>query len=313
MDKPIADDQFLLARKRDALLLRARMMQSIRLYFTSQNFLEVETPLHIPAPAPEEHIEALSSGEWFLQTSPELCMKRLLAAGYPLIFQLCKCFRSGERGRLHLPEFTMLEWYVAGFDYQRLMNQCEEMITAVAAACGFAAGRLVWQNKQIDLASPWERITVQEAFEKFAPITLAEALYQDKFDEILVEYIEPNLGLAKPAFLYDYPAKLGALARLKQNDKSIAERLELYIGGVELANGFSELTDAGEQRRRFEKALKLRAQKGYAAYPMPEQFLSALEHLPACAGIALGVDRLALLFANAASIDEVITFSPESL
>lgn len=312
MDESITDDNFILARKADALLLRARIIQNIRLFFINNNFLEIETPVRIPAPAPEEHIEALPSGNWFLQTSPELCMKRLLAAGFPQIFQLCKCFRSAERGRLHLPEFTMLEWYVAGFDYQQLMSQCEEMIISVTDNHDFTGG-LVCKNRQINLALPWERITVREAFEKYAPVTLDKALNQDRFDEILVEHIEPNLGLTKPVFLHDYPARLGALARLKQSDQSVAERFELYIGGLELANGFSELTDAGEQRRRFTEALKLRAQQGYAAYPMPEKFLAALEQMPAAAGIAIGIDRLVMLFAGAASIDDVVPFPPEIL
>ncbi len=312
MDESIADENFLLARKRDTLKLRASLIQNIRLFFINNNFLEIETPVRIPAPAPEEHIEALPSGDWFLQTSPELCLKRLLAAGYPQIFQICKCFRAGERGRLHLPEFTMLEWYVAGFEYQQLMNQCEEMIITVANKLGFAAS-IVWQSHKIDLASPWEIITVQKAFEKYAPVTLAEALSKDNFDEILAEHIEPNLGIAQPTFLCDYPAKLGALARLKQTDKSVAERFELYIGGLELANGFSELTDAQEQRQRFVQAQGFRAQKGYAAYPMPEKFLSALNNLPASAGIALGIDRLTMLFAGAASIDDVVAFPPEIL
>ena len=312
MDKPISDDKFILARKAEALHRRASLIQSIRRYFINQKFLEVETPLRISAPAPEEHIEALPSGSWFLQTSPELCMKRLLAANYPRIFQICKCFRAGERGKLHLPEFTMLEWYVAGFDYQQLMNQCEEMIISVANDLGFASG-LIWQGKKINMAAPWKRIMVQEAFGKYAPVTLGKALNQDKFDEILVEHVEPNLGIAKPTFIYDYPAKLGALARLKQSDKSVSERFELYIGGLELANGFSELTDAVEQRQRFAQAQKLRAQNDYAAYPLPEKFLASLEHLPASAGIALGIDRLAMLFADASSIDDVVTFPPESL
>lgn len=312
MDTSISDDKFILARKAEALRLRAGLIQSIRLYFIKHNFLEVETPLRIPAPAPEEHIEALSSGNWFLQTSPELCMKRLLAAGYPRIFQICKCFRDGERGRLHLPEFTMLEWYVAGFDYQQLMNQCEEMIVAAANDLGFVSG-IVRQEKRINLASPWERIPVQEAFEKYAPVNLPEALSRDRFDEIMVEYIEPNLGIAGPTFLYDYPARMGALARLKKNDPSVAERFELYIGGLELANGFSELTDAREQRQRFTEALTIRAQKGFTAYPMPEKFLSSLNNLPPSAGIALGIDRLAMIFADAANIEDVIPFPPEIL
>jgi lysyl-tRNA synthetase class 2 len=310
LDKTIPDDNFLLARKSTALKIRAALIQNIRLFFINHGFLEVETPLRIPAPAPEEHIEALPSGDWFLQTSPELDMKRLLAAGYQHIFQICKCFRAGERGKLHLPEFTMLEWYVAGFDYRQLMNQCEEMIIAVASAAGFH-DRMAWQGRQINLAVPWARITVQEAFKRYAPVSLAEALRKDNFDEILVEYIEPHLGGGKPTFLYDYPARMAALAKLKKGDSNVAERFELYIGGMELANGFSELTDAHEQRQRFEEALKLRAQKGYAPYPLPEKFLSSLDNMPNCAGIALGIDRLAMIFADAAAIDDVVPFPPE--
>lgn len=312
MYESVPDDNFILARKADALLLRARLVQNIRLFFIRNNFLEVETPVRIPAPAPEEHIEALPAGDWFLQTSPELCMKRLLAAGFPQIFQFCKCFRAEERGNLHLPEFTMLEWYVAGFDYQQLMSQCEEMIIDAAARLGFAAG-LTCNNRKINLTPPWERITVREAFETYAPVTLDEALQQERFDEILVEYIEPALGAHKPSFLYDYPAPLGALARLKQSDPSVAERFELYIGGLELANGFSELTSAVEQRQRFLTAQQLRAQKNYAAYPLPEKFLSALESLPGSAGIAVGVDRLVMVFADTANIDDVVFFPPETL
>ena len=312
MDNSISDDKFLLARKARTLQLRAGLIQNVRLFFFNRGFLEVETPVRIPAPAPEENIEALPSGGWFLQTSPELAMKRLLAARYPQIFQICKCFRAGERGRMHLPEFTMLEWYVEGFDYQRLMNQCQEMITAVAKASGFP-NDIIRQNRKINLDPPWEKITVEESFRRYSSVTLAEALQKDKFDEILVEYIEPNLGIEKPAFLYDYPAALGALAKLKEGNPPVAERFELYIAGVELANGFSELTDSGEQRQRFEKAQKLRAAKGYTAYPMPEKFLSSLDDLPASAGIALGIDRLIMVFTGAESIDDVVAFAPETI
>ena len=312
MTHSIADDNYILARKRKALRLRARLIQHIRHYFINQNFLEVETPLCIPAPAPEEHIDALPSGSWFLQTSPELCMKRLLAAGYEKLFQFCKCFRAGERGKMHLPEFTMLEWYMAGFDYQDLMKQCEDMIVTAAAGLELAEN-IIWQQKQISLTPPWEKITVMHAFEKYAPMTLEETLFQDKFDEMLVEYVEPNLGIAKPTFIYDYPAKLGSLARLKKDDASVAERFELYIGGLELANGFSELNDSREQRIRFEQAQKLRAQKGFSAYPMPEVFLRSLDSLPDSTGIALGIDRLAMIFADTDNIDDVVAFPPEIL
>ena len=306
------DDNFNLARKKEALHLRARLIQNIRLFFIEHGFLEVETPLRIPSPAPEEHIEAFPSGDWFLQTSPELCMKRLLASGFPLIFQISKCFRAGERGNLHLPEFTMLEWYIAKFDYLQLMSQCEEMIFAVVNDMGFAQD-IIWQDKKINLALPWERITVQEAFKKYAPVTLEEALNKNKFDQILVDYIEPYLGVNRPTFIYDYPAKLAALAKLKEGNPSLGERFELYIGGVEIANGFSELTDANEQRKRFEEASEARAQKKWANYPMPEKFLRSLAAMPEAAGIALGIDRLAMIFANVLQIDDIISFTPEIL
>jgi elongation factor P--(R)-beta-lysine ligase len=306
------DDNFLLARKTQALSLRAKLIQSIRHFFIRDNFLEVETPLRIPAPAPEEHIEAISSDDWFMQTSPELCMKRLLAAGYPRIFQISKCFRASERSNKHLPEFTMLEWYVAQFDYYHLMEQCEAMIIAAFKDMGHTQD-IIWQNKKINLASPWERISVADAFSKYAPINLQEALHQDKFDEIMVEYIEPRLGIDHPTFIYDYPAKLAALAKIKKSDPTVAERFELYIGGLELANGFSELTDAREQRQRFEEASEARAAKNWASYAIPEKFLNSLETMPPCAGIALGIDRLVMIMANTDKIDDVVVFTPETL
>jgi lysyl-tRNA synthetase class 2 len=308
----LSDYNFSLSRKSQTLHERAKLIQCIRLFFINNDFLEVETSLRIPSPAPEEHIEAITSGDWFLQTSPELCMKRLLAAGYPRIFQISKCFRAAERGRKHLPEFTMLEWYAAGFDYHQLMDQCEALLIAAFKDRGRNQD-VVWQNKKINIASPWEKITVADAFFRYAPITLNEALVQDKFDEIMVESIEPRLGLERPTFIYDYPAKLAALAKIKMNDPTVAERFELYIGGLELANGFSELADASEQRQRFEEALKLRSAKNWARYEMPEKFLQSLDALPPCAGIALGIDRLVMIITDTANIDEVVTFTPEML
>jgi elongation factor P--(R)-beta-lysine ligase len=306
-----SDDNFSLARKSHALQVRAKIIQRIRLFFIDQGFLEVETPLRIPSPAPEENIEALPSDNWFLQTSPELCMKRLLAAGYPRIFQISKCFRAAERGDRHLPEFTMLEWYVAGFDYQQLMDQCEKMMEAITKEMGIAA--ISRQTQKTNLAPPWERITVAEAFSRYAPVGLEDALTLDIFDEILVEYVEPRLGVSRPTFIYDYPAKLAALAKLKESDPACGERFELYIGGLEIANGFSELTDAVEQRERFEEALKIRAAKKWARYEMPEKFLDALDNLAPCAGIALGIDRLVMIMAGADNIDDVVAFTPEEL
>jgi lysyl-tRNA synthetase class 2 len=305
------DNNYLLARKFQALQTRAKLIQNIRLFFIHHGFLEVETPLRIPSPAPEEHIEAIRSEDWFLQTSPELCMKRLLAAGYPRIFQISKCFRAAERGDKHLSEFTMLEWYVAGFDYHQLMAHCEALI--VAATKDWGISEIIWQNKKVSLTLPWERITVADAFLKYAPIVLEEALAQDKFDEILIDYIEPHLGIDRPTFIYDYPAKLAALAKLKKSNPAVSERFEIYIGGLEIANGFSELTDAHEQRGRFEEALKARAVKNWARYDMPEKFLQSLKSLPLCSGIALGIDRLVMIMTGAATIDDVVAFPPENL
>jgi elongation factor P--(R)-beta-lysine ligase len=308
----IVDDSWKLAGRADALRLRARMIDAIRRFFLMADFLEVETPLRVPAPAPESHIDAVVSGEWFLNTSPELCMKRLLAADYPRIFQVCKCFRAGERGDRHLPEFTILEWYRRGADYRTLMGDCEALISCVARDLGFG-GFIFRQGREIRLEGPWERITVREAFTRYTTTTADEALRTDRFDEVLAGEIEPHLGKDRPVFLYDYPLELGALARAKEGDPGIAERFELYLAGLELANAFSELTDAREQRRRFEKASRERRRNGRLPYPMPERFLSALPQMPPSAGIALGVDRLAMLFADKLRIEDVVAFPPESL
>lgn len=239
-------------------------------------------------------------------------MKRLLAADYPRIFQVCKCFRAAERGDRHLPEFTMLEWYRAGADYRTLMSDCESLILYVAADLGF--GRILpRQDRAIRLEPPWERITVREAFKRYAAMTDAEALRMDRFEEILSHDIEPRLGVEGPVFLYEYPAELGSLARVKADDPGVAERFELYIAGLELANAFSELTDVDEQRRRFEQAARERGFSVGLPHPMPEPFLSALPRMPPSAGIALGLDRLVMLFADKSRIEEVVAFPPESL
>jgi lysyl-tRNA synthetase class 2 len=308
----IEDDSWRLTVRADVLRLRARMIRAIRRFFLDQDFLEIETPLRIPAPAPELHIDAVAAGAWFLHTSPELCMKRLLAAGYSRIFQICKCFRAGERGDRHLPEFTMLEWYRGGADYRTLMDDCEALINTVAREIGLD-GVVSWQGRRIVLNAPWERISVRDAFTRYATVSAAEALRTDRFDEFLACEVEPRLGMEHPVFLYDYPVEQGALARVKEGDPGIAERFELYIAGLELANAFSELIDAGEQRRRFEEASCDRQRKGSPVYPMPERFLQALPRMSPSAGIALGVDRLVMLLADKSRIDDVVAFIPESL
>ncbi|OQW97086.1 MAG: EF-P lysine aminoacylase GenX [Desulfobacteraceae bacterium A6] len=293
------------------LEIRANIIRSIRLFFSEHDYLEVETPIRIPAPAPEAHIDAIESEGRFLHTSPELCMKRLLASGYPRIFQICRCFRQKERGSRHIPEFTMLEWYRADSDYFDMMEETEALIKHVALKPG-SGNSIKYQGGRIDLDRPWTRMTVAEAFDKYASISVKKALSDDRFDETMAE-IEPALGQSTPLFLYDYPACCGALAKLKSGKSSLAERFELYICGLELCNGFTELTDPVEQRVRFEKELAHRKKAGKKEYPMPEKFLESLSFMPDASGNALGLDRLVMLFADTVTIDDVVAFTPEEL
>ena len=286
------------------------MIDGIRRFFREQDYLEVETPVRIPAPAPEAHIDAVASEDWYLQTSPELCMKHLLSAGYDRIFQISKCFRSKERGRRHIPELTMLEWYRTGADYTAMMNQTASLIRFVSQAIN-GEEALSYGGQRIDLSGAWEKLSVEEAFATYGSSTLEEALMEDRFDRIMGLEIEPQLGRGRPVFLYDYPAPMGALARLKPDDARWAERFELYIAGIELCNGFSELTDPEEQRKRFEKEINDRKKLGKPAYPMPDQFLKVLADMPEATGNALGIDRLVMLFSDSDRIDDVVAFTPE--
>lgn len=297
---------------RTNLVQRAKVLHLTRSFFHDRGFLEVETPLRIPAPLPEAHIEVIPSDGWVLQPSPELCMKRLLAAGHEKVFQICKCFRKAERGRRHLPEMTMLEWYAAGQTYIDLMACCEELIRHIARALG-AGGRLSYQGLTLDISEPWPRLTVSEAFRRYGSVSMEQALAQGRFDEIMGIEIEPNLGRVQPVLLIDYPAEKASLARLKPENPAVAERFELYLGGLELCNGFSELNDAAEQRVRFEAEQKLIRDSGRVVQSLPEKFLEAVQRMPPCAGNALGIDRLVMLFCDAAEIDEVVAFAPEDL
>lgn len=295
---------------RPYLEIRHCMLNAVRDFFCKHGFLEVETPVRIAAPAPEAHIEAIeASGAW-LQTSPEIYMKRLLASGYQKIFQICKTFRAHERGSRHLPEFTMLEWYCADITYHDLMVQTENLIFDV---CRKVLGTTHIKRKgfKIELKTPWPRITVEEAFLKHAKKTPRQSLANDSFDEDMALKVEPGLDPGRPVFLYDYPAQRAALARLSPQNPDTAQRFEAYIGGLEICNGFTELTDPKEQRSRFEDELRRRRQNGLAVYPMPEAFLDALGSMPPAAGNALGIDRLAMLLAGTETIDEVSAFIPE--
>ncbi len=289
------------------LWTRARLLQAIRDFFINKDFLEVDTPIRLPSLLPEAHIEPVTSAGWFLQTSPELCMKRQLASGIPRIFQICKCFRAKEKGTRHLEEFTMLEWYRRGSDYLELMADCEGLLT-------FLAGTLAVSLPNCSLAPPWRRLTVEDAFREYGGLDPAQALAVGDFDEILVSRVEPFLGREKPVFLCDYPAELASLARLKKGDNARAERFELYINGLELANGFSELTDPEEQRRRFTGEQEICRAQGREPQPMPEKFLADLAAIDQAAGIALGVDRLAMvLFGKDDNINNVVSFRPDEL
>jgi lysyl-tRNA synthetase class 2 len=239
-------------------------------------------------------------------------MKRLLASGISRIFQITKCFRADERGDLHLPEFSLLEWYRTEIDYKVLMEECEELVLWVCRELG-VGGKIKYQGIEIELKRPWKKISVSEAFDRYASSNLVAALNKGCFHEIMVQEIEPRLSLTGPAFLYDYPASFAALARLKPDNPEFAERFEFYAGGVELANGFSELNDREEQRARFEIDQRKRHDLGKRDYPMPERFLTSLEHMPDAAGIALGIDRLAMIFTDRSKIDDVVTYTPEEL
>ena len=297
-----------LARKRERLEQRARIVQTIRAFFVDRAFLEVETPHLLPGNAPEAQIEPVPAAGGYLHTSPELCMKRLLAAGYPRLFQICRCWRAAERGRRHLPEYTMLEWYREGCDYHALMADCEALFAALVPT-----ERLCWQGREIDLTPPWERLTVRQAFARYADVDLDRALAAGTFDEVIALQIEPQLGQGRPIFLTEYPAACAALARTKPGDPAVAERFELYVAGLELANAFSELTDPAEQRQRFIAEQEEQRRNGKAPAPLPVKFLDELGNIASAAGIALGVDRLVMLLGDAASIDEVVAFVPEDL
>lgn len=295
-----------------AIQKRALIINAIRTFFQENNFLEVETPLRLPSIIPEANIDSYESEGWFLQSSPELCMKRLISQGYNKIFQICKCFRKNERSEKHLPELTMLEWYAKDKTYLDLMDTCEELIRYIAEKIE-NKGFISYQNQIINLEKNFKKLSVKDAFLKFTDTTMEKACAAHKFDELMSFNIEPNLGLNKPVFLYDYPASLGALAKLKQRNSNLAARFELYIAGIELANGFSELINPKEQKERFHSELSLRKAQGKKDIPMPEKFLDDLSNMPETAGIALGIDRLIMLFCNLTSIDKSVAFTPEEL
>jgi lysyl-tRNA synthetase class 2 len=326
----------LFARRRPMLELRARLVTATRAFFAARDFLEVDTPALQVSPGLEPHLMAFatelvaadqqSSRPLYLHTSPEFAMKKLLAAGLPRIFQLAHVFRNGERASTHSPEFTMLEWYRTGA-YAEIMADTAALLSALAKVAG--GGQVTWRGLACDVAAEPEHVTVQEAFARHTGIDLLSTVGNidaliaeagrigvrvgqgDRWDDlvlrILAERIEPVLGVGRPAFLVEYPAEMASLARLKPSDPRVAERAELYIAGLEIANGFGELTDADEQRRRFTEDMDLKERLYGARYPLDEDFLAALAHgLPDSAGMALGFDRLVMLLAGADRIDDIL-------
>ncbi len=269
------------------------LMRSVRAFFYARGYTEVETPVRLETPCMELHIDAEPSGDHFLRTSPEIFHKQLLAAGHKRIFEIGKCFRSGERGPLHHPEYTMLEWYQTDADYMDILEETRDLVSRV------------WNA----VSNDWKILTVSDAFREFAGWDPAGNYDEDRFDIDLVDRVEPAIrAMGGPVVLKDYPVEAAALSRVKPDDPRLAERWELYIDGVEIANAYSELTDPVEQRARFEACAAQRQAMGKTVYPIDENFIQALEKMPASGGIALGVDRLLMLMQGETSLDAVLPF-----
>jgi lysyl-tRNA synthetase class 2 len=301
------DEPLRLSRIKANLECRALIYDVIRAFFRSEGFLEVETPLQVPTVAPEKYITPFIVNGWFLSTSPELHMKRLLAAGYGKIFQICHCFRKNEQGQLHNPEFTMLEWYRVGADYMQIIRDTERLVLSIASK--LRLGKTIrYQGREINLVSPWPRIKVSQAFINSAGWDPFDRLDEERFDVDLVEKVIPGFNPLRPTVLLDYPVAMASLSRIRRGKPPVAERAEVFIGGLELANIYSELTDVAEQERRFKQELDSIALKGGSNIAMPQRFLDAVAILPECGGVALGIDRLVMLFCDAASIDKVTAF-----
>ncbi len=327
---------------RPFLTARAAITRAVRAWFDDQGFAEVETGILQVSPGNEIHLHAPRTeligpaggrATRYLRTSPEFACKKLLAAGESRIFEFARVFRDRERGDLHLPEFTMLEWYRADAPYDAVM--ADTVVIAAHAARATGIGRFSFRGQTADPFAEPELLTVAAAFERFAGIDLLatvadgegdraalasvaghkvriadDDIWSDIFSKILVEHIEPHLGQGRMTILFEYPAPEAALARVKASDPRVAERFEVYACGVELANGFGELTDRDEQRRRFRLAMDEKARRYGERYPLDEDFLAAVAHMPDASGVALGFDRLVMLASGAIRIDQVVWTPP---
>ncbi len=325
------------ADRRPFLLGRARIAAALRRFFAEREFIEVETATLMPSPGNETHLHAFATelvapagarAPLYLRTSPEFACKKLLAGGERRIVEFARSFRNRERGALHHPEFTLIEWYRTHEPYQVLMEDCAAILALAAKAAGTT--RFVFRDRAIDPNAAPERLTVAEAFSRYADIDLTSVLapeaapqfaaaaraigirvagddtWGDIFSRVLVDKIEPRLGCERATILYEYPAVQSPLARPKASDPRLAERFELYACGVELANGFGELTDATEQRRRLEAQMAEKQRIYGERYPIDEDFLAALAAMPEACGIALGFDRLVMLATGATRIEQVL-------
>jgi elongation factor P--(R)-beta-lysine ligase len=323
--------------KRHFLEMRGHIIKDLRRFFEDQGFVEVQTPVLQVCPTMDAHIHGFqtvykgadlaSRKDLYLQTSPEFDMKKLLVAGMPKIYQICPAFRNAERSRLHSPEFTILEWYRTGADYTALMQDCVDIMGILAEKAGIRSYQ--HGGRSCDPFRDWQRISVTQAFLEYAGIDLSGCLedrerfanqaieqgvrivstdqWDDIFHAVMAAKIEPFLGMQSPCILYDYPVCLAALSRPKPSDPRYAERFEVYVCGVELANGFSELTDAAEQRTRYAAEMAAKQTLYGETYPVDEDFLAALEYgMPECAGIALGLDRLVMLATGADHIEQIL-------
>jgi elongation factor P--(R)-beta-lysine ligase len=312
------------AGRRRQLETRTAVARAVRTYFAAEDFLEVETPALQVSPGLEPHLHAFRTElrdphggpprTRYLRTSPEFTLKKLLVAGLPRVFELAPSYRNAERSSTHSPEFTMLEWYRAGETYAALERDCAGLLRAAGDAAG--ADRLRWRGQECDPRAPAERLIVADAFVKHAGVTLDELrrggreAFEDRFFRLFLEAVEPKLGIGRATLLVDWPIELAALARAKPGDPTLCERVELFVCGLELANGWSELTDPVEQRARFERDVAEKARLYGERYPIDPDFMAALEHgLPASAGMALGFDRLVMCATGAEHIDDV-RFAP---
>jgi elongation factor P--(R)-beta-lysine ligase len=322
----LASERERLRDRLQTLPLRARLLAAIRFFFDSREFLEIDAPILVPSPGLELHLDAFAADGHYLITSPEYQMKRLLAGGLSRIYSLGKVFRRGEQGLHHNPEFTMLEWYRAHAGWESIAEDIEQLVFEVASK--------VRAPSHVDLTPPWPRMTIGEACERWAKVRVAgdetpdelrqkiraagwrapaDGDFSDVFFTLFLDAVEPQLPTDRPLLLYDWPRPLCALAREKPGDSRVVERFEVYIGRLELCNAFGELTDANEQRRRLEADLDERRRRGLPEYPIDERFLAALAEMPPAAGIALGVDRLAMLLLGASDIREVLPFAFDEL